>query len=236
MAKVVRELRSMVLALHSSKHLFSILQHLPSSTAARRLYLTKLTHYTLRQWAALAINLHRHPVPLASVVPHAPHYFAAVDASAHGMGGFWLPTTLTADSQPCVWRAPFPDSITNALVSTHKPAGTVTNSDLELAAAVLGHAILLSQVPPLPYLSTCMATDNTPTHAWISHGSTTSILAPAFLLSQLASDCQTRNAVLATVYTPGKSNSIADFLSLSFALSDDDVLSCLQIMAPIQPP
>jgi hypothetical protein len=81
-----------------------------------------------------------------------------------------------------------------------------------------------------------MATDNTPTHAWISRGSTTSISSPAFLLSQLASDCQTCNAVLTTMYTPGKSNSIADFLSRSFALSDHDVLSRLQIMAPIQPP
>jgi hypothetical protein len=81
-----------------------------------------------------------------------------------------------------------------------------------------------------------MATDNTPAHAWITRGSTSSISAPAFLLSLLASDSQHHNALLSTAHTPGKTNTIADFLSRSFTLSDADVLATLQSMVPVQPP
>jgi hypothetical protein len=148
--KLLGELRSMVLALHSSRHLFSILQHLPLSTSARRLPLTRLTRHTLRQWATLAATMRHSPVPIATLVPHAPHYFASVDASAQGLGGFWMPTTLTQDNQPRAWRMPLPKHLTSALVSYHNPTGSLTNSELELAAAVLGNRILLHNTPRLP--------------------------------------------------------------------------------------
>jgi hypothetical protein len=46
--------------------------------------------------------LAKHPVPITAIVPHAPHYYGATDASADGMGGWWIPTTLASDSQPTI--------------------------------------------------------------------------------------------------------------------------------------
>jgi hypothetical protein len=229
------ELRSMVLALHSSKHMFSVLQHLLLNTNKRRLYISRHIRQTLHQWQQMVHRLHHQPVPIAALVPHAPHYYSVVDASAQGMGGFWLPTTLTDDSQPYVWRIPFPKTLIAELVSPANPSGTLTNSNLELAAAVMGHTLLLHTASTLPFTSVQMATDNTPTQAWIQHGSTSTTKAPAFLLSQLANTNQTHNASVSMLFTPGATNTIADFLSRSFALSDADMLCQLNSMAPVQP-
>jgi hypothetical protein len=55
----------------------------------------------------MASQLATHPVPITSLVPHAPQYLSTSDASQEGMGGMWLPSRLTTDMQPTVWRASF---------------------------------------------------------------------------------------------------------------------------------
>jgi hypothetical protein len=152
------------------------------------------------------------------------------------MGGFWYPTILTNDSQPCIWRYPFPTHISNALVSADNTSGWLNNSELELAAAVLGHATQLASIPRSRYTKTYLGTDNTAAQAWISAGSTSSIKAPAFLLRRLAQDCRLANASLTSVAIPGLTNSLADLLSRSFHLSHTDLLHQIQTHYPIQPP
>jgi hypothetical protein len=48
--------------------------------------------------------------------------------------------------------------------------------------------------------------------------------------------CQRHNTVLTPIYTPGQTNTISDFLSHSFHLSDAVALHKLQSLAPTQPP
>ncbi len=111
------------------------------------------------------------PVPLHTVVPHPPHIVGATDASRRGMGGFWI----TQNNEHYVWRAPFSETVQAALVTYDTPHGTITNSDLELAAFVVGSATIANTHTTPSYQHICLASDNTPTVAWISKGSTTSV-------------------------------------------------------------
>jgi hypothetical protein len=140
--KLLGELRSMTLALHSSTHLFSVLQHVLRGTS-QKVRIPKVAQQALQDWQDMARNIAQRPVPITSLVPHAPHYVSTSDALRDGMGGMWLPTRLTTDCQPCVWRTPFHPAIKDNLVSHTNPQGTINNSELELAAAVLGHAAQL---------------------------------------------------------------------------------------------
>lgn len=229
------ELRSMAAALHSTKHLFSILQHALVDQAGHRLRITPLIRRSLQDWVDIASTLAEHPMPLAALVPMAPTSVGATDASKQGMGGFWLPTTMRPDSHPpMVWRAPFTPDIQARLVSTSNPTGSITNSDLELTALITG-AHLAASLPSATRPSLYCAVDNTPALAWTKRGSTSSIAPPAYLLRQLAQSCRQLDFTLYPLFTPGSSNLIADFCSRSFALSDDAFLRELQRGFPIQP-
>jgi hypothetical protein len=145
------ELCSVTLAIHSSKYLFSILQHALTHASHRRFCITSLLKQPLLDCDTLLHQLASVPVLIAMTVPHAPHYWGATDASREGLGGFWLPSTLAPDTPPCMWRYRLPRTLTDNLVTSFNPSGTINNSDLELAAIVLGHDTQLSHTPPLPY-------------------------------------------------------------------------------------
>jgi hypothetical protein len=128
--------------------LFSILQHiLIANPTSPRLRLTPLVTASLQDWQTLASALANSPTQITSIVPHPPSFLGTVDASGAGIGGAWLPTPSTATYQPIIFRLPFPSYIQNCLVTASNPNGTLTNSDLELAALVTGAAILCNVYP-----------------------------------------------------------------------------------------
>jgi len=229
------ELRSMTLALHSSSLLFSILQNLLRANR-RRMRITALVRASLLDWLHMATAASYHPVPITSIVPHAPHYIGATDASRDGMGGWWIPTTLAPDNQPYIWRQAWPLHVAHDLVSKNNLAGTFNNSELELAAAVLGHATLLQSTPVMPYRAVLQGIDNTAAQAWITRGNTPDSLAPSLLLRALARDSRHNSSRLSACYIPGMSNSLADLLSRSFHLSDAELLQKINTLAPSQQP
>jgi hypothetical protein len=169
-------LRSTTPALYGAKHLFSLLQHALSTAKGTRIRLTPIIHATLTAWKMLATTATQHPVPLFTVVPRRPDTIGAVDASKTGMGGFFITQTTAA-----IWRAPLPTPIQTTLVSNDNPQGTITNSDLELAAAIVGGDLAATHSPQ-PHPSVLLASDNMAAVAWIKHGSTTTQDAPAYLL------------------------------------------------------
>jgi hypothetical protein len=81
------------------------------------------------------------PTYVRELVPDMPHYVGYHDATAEGAGGVWF--SLVDDMPPQVWRMMFPVDIAMDVISDDNPAGTITNSDLELAAEVFcsGHRI-----------------------------------------------------------------------------------------------
>jgi len=104
------KLCSITLALHSSPYLFSILQT-PLTKNTHRFWLTRMLKLALQDWTNLIHHMSLRPVHITSVAPHAPHYVTSVNSSSGGMRGWWLPTILTNDAQPCIWRSPFPVSL-----------------------------------------------------------------------------------------------------------------------------
>jgi hypothetical protein len=160
--QLLGELRSMTLALHSSQHLFSALQHQLYSKGPR-FRISQLSKLALTNWQVMAQQLTTHLVSITSLVPHAPHCVGATDASIQGMGGFWLPTILTHNTQPCAWRSPFLNNIQSILVCNANKLGKINNSDLELATAIMGHATQHHHTNSPAYTNTYLATDNSAT-------------------------------------------------------------------------
>jgi hypothetical protein len=158
--QLLGELHSMTLALHSSTLLFSVLQNLLKGDQCH-IHITALTKCALQDWVAMLQDIAAHRVTITSLVLHAPHFIGATDASKDGMGGWWIPTTLTPDAAPSIWHQPFPSAIQVAFVSTSNPSKSINNSTLELAGAVLSHATLLHCTPPQPYRVVLQGIDNT---------------------------------------------------------------------------
>jgi len=229
------ELRYMATALQGARYLFSVLQHvLKDQPTSSRLRLSPLVKQTLSDWVSIATDLTSHPMPIASLVPRAPHYAGAVDASGLGCGGFWVATTYGTLPQPIVFREKFPLHIQQQLVSASNLSGSLTNSDLELSAVALGVAALQDHAP-LSHACLYTASDNTPTVAWCHKGSTSSIGANAYLLRWIAQLARASSLSLTPISVPGNTNLIADFCSRSFHLSDQAFLQELNTTFPTQP-
>jgi hypothetical protein len=229
------ELRHMATAIQGASHLFSILQSpLVQQPTAKRLKLPDIVHHALDDWATLANTLAAVPVPIATLVPRAPHFVGAVDTSQQGIGGFWLPTRHAPQLLPMAFRCPFPDHIASRLISTDNPSGDLTNSDFELAALVLGCTTLASTYEG-HYPALWCGSDNTPAVSWCWRGSTSTTKANAHLLRWLAQLTQHHTFSLKPISVSGKSNHLADFCSRSFHLDDQEFIQQLQSTYPIEP-
>jgi hypothetical protein len=222
-------LRSTTPALYGANHMFSLLQHAYTTAKGTRIRLMPLIKATLRDWLHLAATAAHYPVPIHTLVPRPPDVIAATDASATGMGGFW--STGTAHY---LWRAPFPTAIRQALISAQHKTGTVTNSDLELAALITG-SIMAARTDTRPHINLAIASDNTPAVAWATKGSTTTMAPPAYLLHTLATLRRATPFSLTPCFTAGDTNQLADCCSRLFALSDTDFLTVMNARFPIQP-
>jgi hypothetical protein len=141
--KVLGELRSMSIALPGSRHLFGQLQHALSESKTGRVTLKRGVHQALSDFRWMAEDLVKRPTRIAEVVPLRPVAEGHHDASGKGAGGIWFPgsglTPRTGyyDSKPLVWRMEWPADVSNDIVSSDNPTGTITNSDLELAGGLL---------------------------------------------------------------------------------------------------
>jgi hypothetical protein len=223
----------MAMVIPGAKYLFSILQHvLVDQPHSRRLRLSSLVQNSLQDWIHLANALLKYPMPIASLVPRAPHYIGAVDASGTGIGGYWLPTSVGHLRHPLAFHVRFPSHVATRLVSSTNKPGTVTNSDFELAALVTGTAILAPLIPLQPATLLC-GSDNTAALHWCSKGSTSSQGPAAHLLRWLSMLSRDFQVLLCPTFVPGKTNTLADFCSRSFHLSDQAFLQALNEKFPM---
>jgi len=221
-------------AIQGAKFLFSMLQHVLTDQKGPGLRLHHLVKSALRHWAKMSSSLAQYPVPIAALVPKAPSYVGAVDASGIGCGGFWVNTTFSCLPQPIAFRWQFPADIQHLLVSHANPSGTLSNSDFELAAIVAGTAALQSETNTTAS-TLYIASDNTPAVAWCNKGSPSSNGANAHLLRQLAQLSRVDNCTLEIGSVPGNTNTIADFYSRSFALPNQAFLHQLNERFPVTP-
>ena len=97
------------------------------------------------------------------------------------MGGVWFSTT-DATFPPTLWRQRFDPSVQASLVTSDNRAGTISISDLELAA-MIGHKDILAQHTTVHETTFWLATDDRAALLlWSNKGSATSSAARANLL------------------------------------------------------
>jgi hypothetical protein len=170
------------------------------------------------------------PQPLSHSL--TPSFLGAVDASGAGIGGAWLPTPTTPTCSPIIFRLPFPLHIQQRLVSAENPTGSITNSDLELAAIVTG-ATILRHTHPTTHATLLCASDNQAAVTWQNKGSPSSSAARAFLLRWLASLNRRDQFDINTVFASGTTNTLADVCSRQFHLSDQEFSELITHRFPI---
>ena len=113
---------------------------------------------------------------------------------------------------------PFPQDITDRLVSFKNRKGDITNSDLEMAGVLLQWLVLEHIAPiSLKFAHIGIYSDNTPTVAWASRLNSSSSTIASHLLRALALRQHIhQTSPLFTVSIKGECNKMADVASRSF--------------------
>ena len=230
--QLIGELRSMSIALPGSAGLMSGLQaSLSQSKDNNRVYLNRDTRYQLQLWRRMAKNVCDRPTRLAELFPTTPgHHIGACDAAKSGFGGVLFPNDDNAHP-PIAWRVPLPPDLQQRVVSDDNPTGTLTNSDLELAATILQEDVW-SSITDIRERTVHTLSDNTPAVFWRAKGSI-SRHGPAARLLALASLRQRHlRHVPRLHYLPGSRNTLADMASRQFHRTTDQLTQQFNELAP----
>jgi hypothetical protein len=146
------------------------------------------------------------------------------------MGGIILPPPTTF-APPVLWRLTFPAEVQAKLATAQTPSGTITNSDLELAATIIQHDVIC-QLYDMRERTIHTSTDNRAAQAWQMRKSTTTDSAPAFLLRLQAIHQRHHRYVTLHSYLPGQLNAMADDASRLWQLTDQQLLTHFDTVYP----
>lgn len=222
--QIVGELRSMSLAVPGLRGLFSLLQDALTNHRHKRVRLSPATHDFLDDIRWLTTDLEARPTRLREVVPDDISVLGATDAAATGMGGVFFVPQQDGSLLPCLWRQQFPKFIEQAVVSWNNPAGTLTNSDLELAGTIAQHDVMAHTVD-IRERTIATLTDNTPALYRQRKGSITSSSAPAYLLRLQALHQRHHRYLPSYAHIAGPANQMADDCSRLWNLTDTALLA-----------
>lgn len=220
--KILGELRSMALAIPGSRGLFSALQFRFKADKTR-IRLTTMVHDFLDDFRWLVASLHTRPTRIYELVPTFPLYLGATDASGIGMGGvIFVPALDATPAKPewesYLWREPFPPDVARALVTVDNPGGSITNSDLELAATVAHHDVISVNFGAAESTVGTLH-DNIPAVFWNRKGSTSTTGPAAYLLRIQSLHARQFRYTPLHDFIPGKLNRMADDASRKLHLS-----------------
>jgi hypothetical protein len=229
---ILGELRAMTIAIPGARGFFSHLQAAlqPRNLSNNRIRVSSHVQATLQDFTWLAKSLHVRPTHLNELVLQQPCLYGTTDASGKSMGAVILPPP-SANAPPVMWRLTFPTDIQAKLACAQNPSGTVTNSDLELAATIIQHDVIC-QLYDTRERTIHTSTDNQAAQAWQTRKSTTTNLAPAFLLHLQAIHQRHHRYVPLHSYLPGQLNAMADDASRLWHLSDQHLLTHFNTMYP----
>jgi hypothetical protein len=225
--KVLGELRSMSLALPSTRGLFSVLQEALRHQISDGKRLRRPVHDFLDDFRWLTKEVGSRPTSIDEIVAQPPATFGATHASGLGMGGvFFLP-----GGRPYLWRRTFPHKVASELVTAENPTGSVSISNLELAATV-AQSDVLCQLVDVTGRTTHTIHDNMATVWWRQKGSTTTMSPAAYLLRLQAIHQRHHIYLPQQDFIPGKVNLMADLTTRSWEISDSTLLSIFNLRFP----
>jgi hypothetical protein len=239
----VGKLRHAAVILPAARGFFTPLNNIMKSSE-RSIMLNNDAKSALLDTCTLIHQLSKRPTHVNELIPDPPSHVAYHDAAAEGAGGVWF--SLSEEMQPVVWRMEFPQDIASEVRSQTNLTGSLTNSDLELAAEIFAIGIILETAPTIKHKTIGTLCDNSPTVSWIERMASKSIFPTAGrLLRGLAYMLHShQSGGVITVHVKGEDNVMADLASrpskamATFAptythLSDTDFLSSFNIKFPL---
>ena len=151
---------------------------------------------------------------MKELVSNEADYKGTLDASGEGAGGIWISgNKLMA---PIVWRVEWPREVRDRLVTFDNPKGDITNSDLEMAAELLGWLVLEGVVCTRWTHAGCCS-DNSATVSWQARGASKRSRVANRLLRVLAIRLRVNRASpLMTKHITGDQNGLGDIPSWSY--------------------
>ncbi len=105
------------------------------------------------------------PTHIRELVVDMPQYVGYHKAATEGTGGVWF--SLSYVMPLVVWWVAFPPDIAQDVISIDNPSGSITNSDLELAAKVFAVGVILGKAPVIRHQPIGTLCNNTPAVSWI---------------------------------------------------------------------
>jgi len=98
-----------------------------------------------KDWAVIIKEESIEPTHVIELVRGSANYKGTLDASGKGAGGIWV--SGAKEIVPTVLRVEWPQDTQDRLVTFANPNGDIKNSDLEMAAELLGLLVLEAVVP-----------------------------------------------------------------------------------------
>jgi hypothetical protein len=133
--------------------------------------------------------------------------------------------------RPYLWRKAFLHKVASQLVTADNPKGSVSISDLELAATV-AQSDVLCQLVDVSGRTTHTVHDNMATVWWRTKVSTTTMGPAAYLLRLQAIHQRHHRYLPQQDVIPGKVNLMADLTTRSWDISDSALLSNFNLHFP----
>jgi hypothetical protein len=151
------------------------------------------------------------------------------------MSGVHFVPLPNGNIQPLLWRSKFDERVPHRLVTFTNPGGTITNSNLELAASVAQHDVIAQQVD-VREATIHNLTDNTATMYWQRKGAT-STTGPASRLLRIQSLHQRHHRYVPSFdYITGEANAMSDNCSRRWDLTDTQLLAHFDLVFPQSQP
>jgi hypothetical protein len=157
------------------------------------------------------------------ILAGTPATIGAQDAAGTGMGGVHFVPLPDGTIAPLLWQSPFPPAVQARLVAYANSDGTITNSDLELAASVAQHEVLVTQVDARE-ATIHNFSDNIAKVFWQRKGAVPNSGLTAQLLRLQALHQRQHRYVPTYDYLPGPVNIMSDDCSRRWDLSDSQLL------------
>ncbi len=208
---LVGKLQHALVILPAAKGFFTLLNRaMQGNPKTVSLGLSSKVRAALEDLISLMKMLSKHPTHVNKLVADMPHYEGYHNAVAEGARGVWF--LLKDKMPPSVWRDAFPCDIAADVITDDNPAGSITNSDLELAVEVLAIGVILELAPTIKHAPLGTLCDNTPSVSWVKKmASKANTPTAGRLLRGLAFMLHCHHAGrLTTVHVPGPDNVMAD--------------------------
>ena len=172
-----------------------------------------LVRPAFQDWLRLLADMRARPSHVNELVGQPIADVGNMDASKVGAGGVWFSTESCYP--PTVWRLEWPPDVWILLVSDRNPKGSITNSDLEMAA-ILIQWLVLEHITITMHRSALARSDNTPACSWATKMSPKSRISARLVRALALRQRICQAAPMYTIHVAGKANDIADIPSRSF--------------------